>query len=141
LEYLELYLSLEKKRFGEKFNYTIRVNNAIDREDTLLPSMLLQPYIENAIWHGIMPKDEGGKIDIHIDLEDKDHLLIQIIDDGIGIDNSLRNKKGHHFSKGMDLTKERINLLNQVEVNPIQMKIKQNGASGTFVSIAIPLKH
>ncbi|WP_225869586.1 ligand-binding sensor domain-containing protein [Pedobacter psychroterrae] len=141
LEYLELYLSLEKKRFGEKFNYIIRVNKAIDREETMLPSMLLQPYIENAIWHGIMPKDEGGKIDIHIDLGDKNHLLIQIIDDGIGIDNSMKNKKVHHFSKGMDLTRERINLLNQVEVNPIQMKIKQNGASGTFVSIAIPLKH
>ena len=141
LEYLNLYLSLEKKRFGEKFNYTIQVNPTLDKEDILLPSMLLQPYIENAIWHGIMPKDEGGKIDIQIDLEDKDHLHIQIIDDGIGIDNSLKNKKGHHISKGMDLTRERINLLNQVEVNPIQMTIKQNGISGTFVSISIPLKH
>jgi sensor histidine kinase YesM len=102
--------------------------------------MLLQPYIENAIWHGIMPKEEGGKIDIHIDLMGTEHLLIQIIDDGIGIDNSLRDKKGHHVSKGMDLTRERINLLNRVEVNPIQMEIKQNGNSGTFVSIAIPLK-
>jgi sensor histidine kinase YesM len=102
--------------------------------------MILQPYIENAIWHGIMPKDEGGKIEIHIDLGDRDDLLIQIIDDGIGIDNSLRNKKGQHTSKGMDLTKERINLLNQVELNAIQMTVRQNGDSGTFVSISIPLK-
>jgi len=140
LEYLELYLSLEKKRFGEKFSYTIQVNNLIDKEETVLPSMLLQPYIENAIWHGIMPKDDGGKIDIDIDLGDRNDLLIKIIDDGIGIDNSLRNKKGQHFSKGMDLTKERINLINQVELNPIQMTIKQNGTSGTFVSISIPLQ-
>jgi hypothetical protein len=140
LEYLELYLSLEKKRFGEKFNYTITIDNAIDKEETTIPSMILQPYIENAIWHGIMPREEGGKIDIDINLKDSGHLVIQIIDNGIGIDNSLKEKKGQHVSKGMDLTKERINLLNQVEPNPIQMEIRQNGKSGTFVSIVIPLR-
>lgn len=137
--YLELYLSLEKKRFGEKFQYTIHVSNAIDKEETLIPSMILQPYIENAIWHGLMPKEEGGKLDIRIDLKGQDHLLIQIIDDGVGIDNSLRNKKGHHISKGMSLTKERINLLNQIGVNPIQIDIRQNGVSGTYVAIMVPL--
>jgi ligand-binding sensor domain-containing protein len=140
LEYLELYLSLEKKRFGEKFKYRIGVDAEIDKEETTIPSMILQPYIENAIWHGIMPKDEGGKIDINIHLKDSEHLLIQIIDNGIGIENSLREKKEQHVSKGMDLTKERINLLNQVEPNPIQMEIRQNGTSGTFVSIIIPLR-
>jgi sensor histidine kinase YesM len=140
LEYLELYLSLEKKRFGGKFNYTIAIDNAIDKEETTIPSMILQPYIENAIWHGIMPREEGGKIDIDINLKDSEHLIIQIIDNGIGIDNSLKEKKGQHMSKGMDLTKERINLLNQVEPNPIQMEIRQNGKSGTFVSIVIPLR-
>jgi len=140
LEYLELYLSLEKKRFGEKFNYLIAINAEIDKEETMIPSMILQPYIENAIWHGIMPKEDGGKIDINIDLKDTDHLLIQIIDNGIGIDNSLLEKKGHHVSKGMDLTRERINLLNQVASNPIQMEVRQNGESGTFVSIIIPLR-
>lgn len=139
IEYLELYLSLEKKRFGEKFQYTIQVSNAIDKEETLIPSMILQPYIENAIWHGLMPKEEGGKLDIKIDLKGQDHLLIQIIDDGVGIDNSLKNKKGHHISKGMSLTKERINLLNQVGVNPIQIDIRQNGVSGTYVAILVPL--
>lgn len=141
LEYLELYLSLEKKRFGEKFKYSITVNPAIDKEDTFIPSMILQPYIENAIWHGLMPKEDGGRLTLHIDLKDTEHLHIQIIDDGIGIDNSLRNKKGHHVSKGMSLTKERINLLNQVEPNPIQIEIKQNGISGTYVSILVPLNH
>lgn len=141
LEYLELYLSLEKKRFGEKFKYSITVNPAIDKEETLIPSMILQPYIENAIWHGLMPKEDGGQLQINIDLKDEEHLLIQIIDDGIGIDNSLKNKKGHHISKGMSLTKERINLLNQVEANPIQIDIKQNGIAGTYVAISVPLNH
>ena len=119
--------------------YQIKVSPAIDKEETMVPSMILQPYIENAIWHGIMPKEEGGKIDLLIDLQGPDHLIIKIIDDGVGIDNSLRNRKGDHQSKGMDLTKERINLLNQVEANPIQIKVQQTGISGTFVSILIPL--
>ncbi|MEJ7558926.1 MAG: two-component regulator propeller domain-containing protein [Pedobacter sp.] len=137
IEYLELYLSLEKKRFGGKLNYKITVDPLIDREETLIPSMILQPYIENAIWHGIMPKEEGGTIDVVISLTSNDKLLIQVKDDGVGIDNSLREKKGEHISKGMSLTKERINLLNQVGSNPIQMDIRQNGDSGTFVSIEI----
>lgn len=139
LAYLELYLSLEKKRFGDKLNYTIIVQDAIEKEEVYMPSMLLQPYVENAIWHGIMPKEHGGKIEINIDLVDNNYLLIKIIDDGIGIDNSLRTKKDHQ-SKGMDLTKERINLLNQVEANPIHLEVKQNGLSGTFVLISVPLK-
>ncbi len=141
LEYLELYLSLEKKRFGEKFQYTVQVNSRIDKEETMIPSMILQPYIENAIWHGLMPREEGGKIDILIDLQGEAHLSIKIIDDGVGIENSLRSKKGHHQSKGMSLTRERINLLNQIEANPVQIEIRQNGISGTYVSILIPLNH
>lgn len=140
LEYLELYLSLEKKRFGDKFKYKIQVAAAIDKEETMIPSMILQPYIENAIWHGLMPKEDGGQLNIYINLKG-DHLLIEIVDDGVGIDNSLKNKKGQHISKGMSLTKERINLLNQVEANPIQISIKQNGISGTYVSILVPLNH
>jgi ligand-binding sensor domain-containing protein len=139
LEYLELYLSLEKKRFGGKLNYQINVDPAIDREETLIPSMILQPYIENAIWHGIMPQDQGGTIKIAIAIKEVNHLVIEIQDDGVGIDNSLRQKKGEHLSKGMSLTKERINLLNQVAPNPIQIEIKQDGSYGTFVAIEIPL--
>lgn len=140
IEYLTLYLTLEKKRFGEKFNYTIRIAPDIDQDETMIPSMILQPYIENAIWHGLMPKEEGGKISIVIQQENADYLLIQIIDDGIGIDNSLQVKREKHESKGMSLTQERINLINQIEANPIQISIKQNGNSGTTISILVPNK-
>lgn len=139
LEYLSLYLSLEKKRFGEKFNYQINIDPEIDQDDTRIPSMILQPYIENAIWHGLMPKENGGRIDIRINQRDPVHLLIEIIDDGIGIDNSRLNKRAAHESKGMKLTQERINLINQIEANPIQIEIRQNGISGTIVSILLPI--
>jgi sensor histidine kinase YesM len=139
IDYLELYLSLEKKRFGQKLHYNIRINDKIDMEETMVPSMILQPYIENAIWHGIMPREEGGKIDIRIDLYGEQYLLIKIIDDGVGIDNSLKDKHHPHQSKGMSLTKERINLLNQIGAYPIKIEIRQNGISGTYVSISVPI--
>ncbi|HEY0177837.1 MAG TPA: two-component regulator propeller domain-containing protein [Pedobacter sp.] len=138
IEYLTLYLSLEKKRFGEKFSYSISIGEDIDQDETMIPSMILQPYIENAIWHGLMPKEEGGRITIMIHKTTPDSLLIRIIDDGIGIDNSLKVKQDKHESKGMSLTQERVNLLNQIEVNPIQIGISQNGPSGTTISILIP---
>lgn len=140
LEYLELYLSLEKKRFGHKLKYSIQVDERIDRDETRIPSMLLQPYIENAIWHGIMPKEEGGTIEIVMD-EKEDGMCITIIDNGIGIDNSLKKNKGKHLSQGMSLTQERINLLNRIEVNQIHIDIAQQGNFGTMVTIEIPFKH
>jgi hypothetical protein len=138
LEYLTLYLSLEKKRFGEKLNYSITVDERIDKEETLIPSMILQPYVENAIWHGIMPKETGGNIDIEIAL-DNSRLSIRIIDDGVGIENSIKEKTYQHQSKGMELTRERINLLNEVEANPIQIMIRQRDESGTIVWLSMPL--
>jgi ligand-binding sensor domain-containing protein len=139
IDYLNLYLSLEKNRFGEKFVYSIHVDEEIDREETLIPSMLLQPYIENAIWHGIMPIEEGGQLEINIHQKDEDYLWIKIIDNGIGIKNSLAAKKGGHQSKGMNLTQERINLLNKIEAKPIQLYVEQNGNKGTTITILIPL--
>jgi ligand-binding sensor domain-containing protein len=139
IAYLNLYLSLEKNRFGEKFVYSIHVDREIDREETRIPSMLLQPYIENAIWHGIMPIEEGGKLEINIVQKDEDYLWIKIVDDGVGIKNSLANKKSPHVSKGMSLTQERINLLNKIEAKAIQLFVEQNGNKGTTVTILIPL--
>lgn len=139
INYLNLYLSLEKNRFGEKLVYEINIDPSIDKEETLIPSMLLQPYIENAIWHGIMPKDDGGSVAINITKKDKEYLWIKIIDNGIGIKNSLQTKNGQHLSKGMSLTKERINLLNKIEAKPIQLYVEQNGESGTTITIMVPM--
>jgi ligand-binding sensor domain-containing protein len=139
IDYLNLYLSLEKNRFGDKFKYKITIDPQIDKEESFIPSMLLQPYIENAIWHGIMPKEEGGEVMINIDLKDEGYLQISIIDNGIGIENALSQKKAGHQSKGMDLTQERINLLNKIEAKPIHLHIKQNGKSGTIITILTPL--
>ncbi|RYG02356.1 MAG: diguanylate cyclase, partial [Chitinophagaceae bacterium] len=139
LDYLKLYLSLEKNRFGEKFSYVVNVDPRIDKDETQVPSMLLQPYIENAIWHGIMPKEDGGEINISIEQKDETYLWIKIIDNGVGIKNSLSTKTGAHQSKGMSLTQERINLLNKIEAKPIQLFVEQNGNEGTTITILVPL--
>ncbi|WP_225872305.1 ligand-binding sensor domain-containing protein [Pedobacter frigidisoli] len=140
LEYLNLYLKLEKNRFGDKLKYVFSIDEEIDKEETFIPSMLLQPYVENAIWHGIMPKETGGEIHINFKLLDEHYLNIEIIDNGIGIENSLRDKKETHISKGMQLTKERLNLLGQIGAKPIHLNVTQNTTNGTTVSISIPLK-
>ncbi|MNI65923.1 hypothetical protein D3C73_1214540 [compost metagenome] len=87
-----------------------------------------------------MPKETGGQIQINIKLQDAFYLNIEIIDDGVGIDNSLKNKKETHISKGMQLTKERLHLLGQIGAKPIHLSVRQNTTNGTTVSISIPLK-
>lgn len=139
VNYLSLYLSLEKMRFGDKMDYSIETDKEIDIQETYIPSMLLQPFVENAIWHGIMPKDNKGIISIQIN-KHNGHLEISIIDDGIGIENSLRQKKGDYISRGMKLTEQRINLLNKYRPNPITIEVTPVPTGGTRVAITIPLK-
>jgi tetratricopeptide (TPR) repeat protein len=138
LEYLSLYLTLEKTRFSEKMEYNITIEKNIDEEETIIPPMLIQPFIENAIWHGIMPKETGGKIDIDITCE-YNILQIKITDNGVGITNSINNKSSGHISRGLELIEERVNLLNKLSDREISINKVQTGESGTEVLIKIPV--
>lgn len=139
VSYLNLYLSLEKMRFGEKMAYSIEVDRDIDVQQMYIPSMLLQPYVENAIWHGIMPKDSPGTINISI-RKRNDELNIEIADDGVGIENSKKQKTGDHISRGMQLTGQRVVLLNKFRPNQIKIQVSQITSGGTRVHISVPLK-
>lgn len=139
IDYLKLYLNLEKQRFGSKLSYELIIDTGLDLEDILIPSMLLQPFVENAIWHGIMPKEDGGNICIELMPNDNAYLSITITDDGIGIDNAAKMKKEGHQSKGMTLTTDRIALLNKIDDRPIQFSVQQNGKSGTTVRLRLPI--
>lgn len=138
IEYLSLYLSLEKIRFTEKMEYNFTVGNNIDVEEIVLPPMLIQPFIENAIWHGIMPKDTGGTIDIDFTCEN-DVLQIKITDNGIGISNSIKNKISGHISRGLELIQERVDLINMLNNRDISIRKIQTGKSGTEILIKIPV--
>lgn len=135
--YLNLYLSLEKTRFIDKMNYTITIDPNIDTEDIIIPSLLIQPFIENAIWHGIMPLENGGNILLDLKLHN-DQLVITIKDNGVGILNSLKNKAAGHISHGMKLIRDRVNLLNKLNKRHIFIDQKQMGDSGTEILITIP---
>ena len=136
--YLKLYLSLEKLRFGDKMTYHIVVDEEVDTEETMIPSMLLQPFIENAIWHGIMPQLEGGAINLNI-TQCTDKIIVHIIDNGTGIDNSMKNKISGHVSRGMQITQERVALLNKNKKGQISIQTEQTGESGTKVTVKIPV--
>jgi hypothetical protein len=142
LIYLKHYLSLQKLRFSDKMDYEIVVANEINTSDTLIPSMLIQPFLENAIWHGIMPQDSGGFIRLTL-MMDKSDLSISIIDNGMGITNSGNLKTQgdkNHISRGISLIRQRIKLLNKLNNRQIQISIQQNGQRGTKVLIRIPPK-
>ncbi len=137
-EYLGLYLSMEKLRFGEKMDYRLTIDEDIDADEILLPSMLLQPFVENAIWHGIMPKEGKGNVNIDVKLVG-DYIKIQIEDDGVGIENSRKDKNPDYVSRGMSLTNERIQLINKLSVKAIQIEIQQPVTGGTIVIIMSPI--
>ncbi|MHB1178867.1 MAG: sensor histidine kinase [Daejeonella sp.] len=139
LEYLQNYLYLEKIRCSDKMEYEITIEEEIDSDEIFIPSMLIQPFIENAIWHGIMPKDEGGLIKIKFELIESD-LSISILDNGVGISNSKPNNKAEHISRGMTLIRERVRLLNKLNKNRISIDQKQSEVCGTEVLIKIPIQ-
>ena len=139
IQYLNLYLSLEKIRFAEKMNYSINIDNAIETEEIIIPSMLIQPFIENAVWHGLLPKEDGGWIQINFTCI-YNMLRIKIVDNGIGISNSIKSRAhSQHTSRGLELIHERVHLLNKINKTTIHITQTQTGESGTEVNISIPI--
>lgn len=140
IETCRLYIQLESMRFGNKFSYSFAVDSTIDLKSLLVPALVVQPFIENAIWHGIVPKEQGGSIHITVKRQGEDIRCI-IDDDGIGREMSLQNKfaKGStHQSKGVHLTQSRINLNNvlnarNASIDIIDKKDTEGRAAGTMV--------
>lgn len=141
---LKKYLELEHQRFSEKFDYTIVLDKEIDTDMTLIPNMLIQPHIENAVWHGLRYKEGKGKLQLSF-LKKGALLEVAVTDDGIGIAKSRLLKTDNQKkqqSRGIDNTKERIDLLNKIYKTNISMKVEEiddDGATGTRVTINIPV--
>ena len=140
IERLKLYIEMEKLRFGAKLEFRLQIAPAVDIL-TRIPNMILQPYIENAIRHGIMPKAEGGLISVSISLRDGKELFVEIEDNGIGLHQGTKSK-GKHTSMGTKLTHERLALLQQINHNHYNVHLyelqDENGkACGTRVEIVL----
>lgn len=146
IEMLKYYIELEKLRFDHPFSHSIQVDESIDIEETEIPSMLLQPYIENAILHGLRHKKENGHLSIIIRRRNEGLFCI-IEDDGIGREKAVEINSAFpskHHSKGTILTAERLSVLdnnqNKPVINAIDLKDEHGEARGTRVEITIPVE-
>ena len=143
LELLELYTKLEHSRFSDKFDYAIIVDEDIDIDAFQIPPMLLQPYIENAIWHGLRYREDKGFLQIGIKQKDKLALEISITDNGIGRKNSAalktQNQKKQK-SKGMGNIKKRIEILNDMYKDKVDVFISDLETNGTGTKVLFTIK-
>ena len=146
LDALNLYLELEKIRFKDKFDYNINIDEEIDAILYKVPTMLIQPYVENSICHGLMPSEGKGMVKIDLELK-KDYISCVIEDNGIGRQAANEKKTGsekNHNSLGTQIVSSRLDLVNTLygtSLKTIYTDLKnENGESeGTRVEIHIPL--
>ena len=146
LESLELYLNLEALRFNYHFDYKISVPKDLDISALQVPPLILQPYVENAIWHGLMHKEEKGQLDVEVS-EENDHLYFKITDNGIGREKAaaMASKSAtKHKSMGLRITAHRIAILQNSETltSPVTINdlVNPDGtAAGTEVIIKMPV--
>ena len=142
IELLELYTKLEHFRFQDKFDYEIKVDPSINVEDFVIPPMLLQPYVENAVWHGLRYKEEKGMLKIHFNKFNEETVLITIEDDGIRREKSKALKTEHQKkqkSKGMGNIKKRIAILNEMYQDKVDVRVEDvfENQEGTLVKLTL----
>jgi sensor histidine kinase YesM len=146
LEVLRLYLDMERLRFKDAFDYHIVLEDEMDIGDISIPPLLLQPFVENAIWHGLMNKEERGTLTISLRLEE-DTLTCIIRDDGVGRKRAafLKSKSAEkHKSMGLQITAERMALLTGTGEPGHFFKIEdlydsEGNATGTRVILTIKI--
>lgn len=145
LNTLELYIKIERKRFSTAFGFEFVIDPKINTNLITIPPMLLQPYVENAIWHGILHKSENnGIISIQVQ-QNHAEIIIEIVDNGIGREkaNQLKLKTAQRKkSMGMQITKDRMAINNmvsndQIKVEIIDLYTDQNQSNGTKVIVKI----
>ncbi len=147
LEALKLYLELEQMRFEDKFEYKFEIDKNVDLDYDIMPPMLLQPYVENAILHGLTPGKGKGLLTIGI--RNEEHFIVcTITDNGIGRKKSAEIKRTmpgtKHKSFGMKITEERLRILNEISLSQHRVKIidleNEDGSSaGTTVELHVPI--
>ncbi len=145
LETCRLYIQLESMRFGNKFNYQLFIDESIDLKSVQIPTLIIQPFIENAIWHGILPRENKGSMTVSIQKKE-DTIFCMVDDDGIGRQVSMKNKHNRtqtdHQSKGVHLTESRLSLNNKLNQRQTTLEIidkidDQGKSAGTKVILTL----
>ncbi len=147
LEALKLYIEMEALRFDKKFTYEIKVESNLGTDTVEVPPLIIQPYVENAIWHGLLHKETNGHLSVRVCMCSETMLEVVIEDNGIGREKARELKSKTATSRkslGMQLTENRLSLLNKhAELNAsIEIIDLQNGGSealGTKVILKIPV--
>ena len=148
LESLRLYLDLEKLRCNDVFEYQITVADDINEEEVMIPPMIIQPYVENAIWHGLVHKSGRGMLDITVTLKGKT-MTCTVTDNGIGRKKAIaiKEKKGQtHRSMGMKVTEGRIDLIRKInntkeaDVEITDLEDETGKPLGTKVILILPVE-
>ena len=142
IDLLSIYTKLEHFRFQDKFDYEIILDEKLKVDDFVIPPMLLQPYIENAVWHGLRYKETRGRLEIRFDQTDSETITITISDNGIGRQRSKALKTANQKkqqSKGMGNIKKRIQILNQMYKDKVDVTVSdlETDGSGTRVSLIV----
>lgn len=139
LETIELYLNIENMRFENKFNYKIDKSDEINLSQFPFPPLLLQPFVENALWHGIMHIEKDGMLIVKVK-SSKDKVTVEVDDNGIGYNNSIKKNK-EHTSHGLRIVNERIeqyNLLGNYQLEYVITDKSDIGKGpGTLVQISL----
>ncbi len=146
IESLQNYLELEQLRFNHKFNFSISKSNEIE-DDVALPPLLIQPFIENAIIHGVIPKKEEGIIQINFSIKEET-LICVISDNGVGINKSKENKENlvlAHKSMALDIIKKRLEMIASSTQKNATMQVEEilinDHVEGTKVILYLPLQY
>lgn len=143
IELIKKYTMLEHFRFKDKFDYTLTVDENLKVDEFKIPPMLLQPYVENAVWHGMRYKEEKGLLHIHFSQKDKDTAVITVTDDGVGRERSKAMKTDNQKkqkSKGMGNIKKRIAILNEMYGDRVDVAITDVFENGEGTKVTLTLK-
>lgn len=146
LETVELYMNIENIRFSNEIDFRIDVDEDINVDNIKIPSLTLQPFLENSIWHGLSPKDGEKKIWINIKRKDQGHVTIEILDNGVGRTMAEANKENRVLKRksvGIHITKERLanfskDYQNNFDVDIVDLFDENGNSNGTKVILEIP---
>jgi len=148
IEMLRLYLDLEKMRFSDKFTYLIETDPDLDTSNIHIPTMVIQPFIENAIWHGLLPKEnqEGLlRIKFYENPKNPDEIVCEVVDNGIGrkASEAMKSNLKKHSSKGIRITSERLKRLSKLPIEEpiefIDLLDEMGESAGTRVILHLPV--
>jgi len=139
IESLEHFLKIEKLRMGDKLNHKFVIDQSINPDQIMIPPLLLQPIVENAIWHGLQPKEEGGNITIEFLKENETTLYCAITDNGVGMNYHKSKMEGHQSHSGQ-IINERIEMIDKQQgasIKIIDLESEKGKISGTKVELFI----